>query len=178
MRSCPGCGLSLSDDASFCPTCGWQRTAAAAQDTPAAAPATSGAAAIGIGPTASTATSDSDPASAVLVIRKALAYGLMPAVVILESIAWYVALPHLHFLGHQALREIQGFLLFVCTLISITATAWLYPPVAKEYTAWFDRQFLAAPRESGYSTLGKVVMIAIPSAVWLVIVLVILRASR
>jgi hypothetical protein len=39
MRPCPGCGLSIENDAPFCPTCGWQ---AAATATPQAS--TSGAA--------------------------------------------------------------------------------------------------------------------------------------
>jgi hypothetical protein len=201
-RSCPGCGLSLADDAFFCPTCGWHMTTAFTYDTPtpaAIAPARTPAAPVLAWPTAAVTpaaaapletgpltpgeTLDPDPGSAPPTVRRVLALGLLPAVVIVECTAWYLAMPHIyrathHILGYRLLLQMQGFLLFVCTLGSLTVTAWLCPAVGKEYTAWFDSRYLAAPREDNASVPGKMVVQAVFIAVWLAIILVVTRLSR
>jgi hypothetical protein len=185
MRSCPGCGLTLTDDAIFCPTCGWQKAATPTQSTPSVAPITSGSTPVEVGPATPSATSDSDPKSVAMKVRMVLALALLPVVVIVEAIAWFVALPHLRLnfvflhgrVDFSGLRgEIGWLLLIVCTSISIAVTGWLYPPLAKEYRPFFERQF-AAPRRTP-ATPGKLAVGMIVGAIWLVIVLVRMRASH
>jgi hypothetical protein len=183
MRSCPGCGLSLTDDATFCPTCGWLRAAATTKGTLSGGPATSGAAPVEVGPRMASATSDSDPRSAVTNVRMLLALALPPTVVIAVLLVWFVALSHVRltyvFLDGQVdlsgLREEIGLVLLIgCTWISIAVTRRLSPPVAKEYRPFFDRLF-AAPRRTP-ATSRKLALGMILGAIWLVIVLV--RASH
>ena len=145
---CPQCGLSIDDDSTFCPTCGWEKAGAAAPGTaPAVVPGSPAAAT-----TAAEAWSEesddageTSPKGPATPGQKAVGWVIVAAVMIIELVVWHtVAQPWFRRVTHHHLdltgQQMYGKLIVgVCLAISAFIIVVSYQPLADQFFAFLDR---------------------------------------
>jgi hypothetical protein len=158
MRSCPGCGLSLDDDAVFCATCGWPKAVVTGQATPVDAGAASGSPSPDRNPAALASITSPNLRSDASPGRLALAVAMAVTMYASWAAALVVAFPH----GRRYARIMGAAwtttprLLIAACIIAVGLGAYglsyvIYPNAARTVS---DRQKMA----SLHSVLIKVII--------------------